>query len=247
MTETAVHYLNKYEIMTLKVTSKFELRRVCRTLGCTSVLRNGPPLPEECGYAESVEVEEIASQKITIIKSGDSKVATIVLRGATPNVLDELERSVDDAAHVVRCCTKSPFFVPGAGATEIELAHQLQQFGATVPGLDQYAVLKFAEALEVVPKILAQNSGHSHIEAITALYAAHQKGEKNAGIDVDGDQSKTVLDAKAAMIVDHGESKKWAMRFVVDAVLTVLQVDQIIMAKQAGGPKGGPEGSRDDD
>merc|ERR1711920_126140 len=90
-----------------------------------------------------------------------------------------------NAVNVVRCVTRNRHFVPGAGATEIELAHQLQQFGATVPGLDQYAVLKFAEALEVVPKVLSENAGHSHVDAITALYAAHQKGLKNAGVEVE--------------------------------------------------------------
>lgn len=245
ITEIAVHYLNKYDLMTLKVPSKFELKRVCRTLGATAIIRTGPPLPEEMGYAESVEVEEIASQKVTVIKTGDSKVATIVLRGATPNVLDEMERSIDDAANVVRCTTRDPHFVPGAGATEIELAHELQQFGATVPGLEQYAVLKFAEALEVVPKVLAQNAGHNHTEAITALYAAHQKGEKAVGVDVES--GELLCNAKDKLILDHGESKKWALRFACDAILTVLQVDQIIMAKQAGGPKGGGGGGRDDD
>merc|ERR1712139_509502 len=113
-----------------------------------------------------------------IIKTRDSKIATIVMRSASINILEELDRAVDNAVNVVRSVGKDPAFVPGGGATEIELAHQLQQFGATVPGLDQYAVLKFAEALEVVPKILAQNAGHNHTEAITALYVAHQKGEK---------------------------------------------------------------------
>merc|ERR1712014_258753 len=166
------------------VTSKFELRRVCRTVGATSIIRSGPPVPEECGYVESIKVEEYASQKLTVIKTLDSKVATIVLRSTSPNVLDELERAIDNSVNVVRCMAKDAAFVPGAGATEIELAHQLQQFGATVPGLDQYAVMKFAEALEVVPKVLADNAGHNHVDVITALYAAHQKGEKATGIDV---------------------------------------------------------------
>ncbi|CAJ1369007.1 unnamed protein product [Effrenium voratum] len=160
-------------------------------------------------------------------------------------MLDELERAVDNAVNVVRCTTRNPRFVAGAGATEIELAHQLQQFGATVPGLDQYAVLKFAEALEVVPKILAENAGHNHVDAITALYAAHQKGEKAMGIDVDG---PLICNAAEKGILDHCETKRWAIRFTLDAILTVLKVDQIIMAKQAGGPKGGEGGGgRDDD
>lgn len=247
ISDIALHFLNKYKILVLKISSKFELRRVCRTVGATSIVRTGPPLPEECGYVESVKVEEISSQKLTIIKTRDSKIATIVLRSASPNVLDELERAIDNAVNVVRCVTKEKAFVPGAGATEIEIAHQLQLFGATVPGLDQYAVLKFAEALEVVPKVLAENAGHSHVDAITALYAAHQKGQKAVGVDVDA--GKVTIDANEAGILDHLASKRWALRFTLDAVLTILQVDQIIMAKQAGGPKGpeGGAGGRDDD
>ncbi|CAJ1432454.1 unnamed protein product [Effrenium voratum] len=146
ISDMALHFLNKYKIFALKISSKFELRRICRTVGATSIVRSGPPVPEECGYVESIKVEEISSEKFTIIKTRDSKISTVVLRSAAPNMLDELERAVDNAVNVVRCTTRNPRFVAGAGATEIELAHQLQQFGATVPGLDQYAVLKFAEA-----------------------------------------------------------------------------------------------------
>merc|ERR1711957_923283 len=187
-----------------------------------------------------IKVEEVSSQKLTILKSRDAKVSTIVLRAASPNVLDEVERAIDNAVNVVRCVTKSPGFVAGGGATEIELAHKLQQFGATVPGLDQYAVLKFAEALEVVPKVLADNAGHSNIDALTALYAAHMKGEQSTGVDVDS--GDLLLNAADKGILDHAESKRWALRFTLDAVMTILQVDQIIMAKQAGGPKGGEGG-----
>eukprot|EP00933_Yihiella_yeosuensis_P064211 TRINITY_DN67574_c0_g1_i1.p1 TRINITY_DN67574_c0_g1~~TRINITY_DN67574_c0_g1_i1.p1 ORF type:complete len:540 (+),score=137.29 TRINITY_DN67574_c0_g1_i1:104-1723(+) len=244
ISDIAIHYLNKYKIMVLKIPSKFELRRVCRTVGATSIVRTGPPLPEECGYVESCKVEEISSQKFTIMKTRDSKIATVVIRGASPNGLDEIERAINNSVNVVRNAARDPHFVTGAGATEIELAHQLQQFGATVPGLDQYAVLKFAEALEVVPKILAENAGHSHVDAVTALYAAHQKGDKTVGIDVES-STGLVFDAKEAGIIDHCETKRWAFRFTMDAVLTILKVDQIIMAKQAGGPKGGEGGARD--
>jgi len=245
ISDIALHYLNKYRILVLKIQSKFELQRFCRTVGATSIVRTGPPIPEEMGFVESIKVEEYSSQKLTVVKSADAKISTIVLRSASTNVLDEIERTINNAVNVIRCATKSPVFVPGAGATEIELAHQLQSFGATVPGLEQYSVLKFAEALEVVPKILADNCGSNHTEVITALYAAHQKGEKSAGVDIEGNSA--ILDAAAHNILDHAESKRWALRYTIDAVLTVLQVDQIIMAKQAGGPKGQEGGARDAD
>lgn len=245
ISEIAIHYLNKYRIMALKITSKFELRRVCRTVGAVSIIRQGPPLPEECGYVESIKVEEISSQKLCILKSRDAKISTIVIRSASPNMLDEVERAIGNAVNVVRSVARDPCFVAGAGATEIELAHQLQEFGATVPGLDQYAVLKFAEALEVVPKVLADNAGHSYVNVLTAMYAEHQKGEKSAGVDVES--GSITLNATEKGILDHEDTKRWALRFSVDAVLTILRVDQIIMAKQAGGPKGGEKGERDGD
>jgi len=247
VSEIALHYINKYQILCLKLPSKFELKRMCRTVGAASIIRTGAPLPEELGYVESIRVEEYASQKLTVVRTRDTKISTIVLRSASPNMLDELERAIDNAVSVVRCVTQEPGFVPGAGATEIELAHQLQQFGASVPGLEQYAVLKFAEALEVVPKVLAENSGTTHIDAITALYAAHQKGEKAAGVDVDGVSGAAICNAADRDIWDHALSKRWALRFCVEAVITVLQVDQIIMAKQAGGPKAPEGGGRDED
>merc|ERR1712048_1191613 len=145
----------------------------------------------------------------------------------------------------VRSTCRDTSYLPGAGATEIELALQLQQFGATVPGLDQYAVLKFAESLEVFPTVLAENAGLNHVDAVTALYAAHQKGNKSAGVDVD--TGAFICDAVEKGILDHYETKRWAIRFCLDAVLTILQVDQIIMSKQAGGPKGPEGGGRDDD
>jgi len=246
VSEIAQHFLDKYSILTLHIPSKFELRRIVQTVGATSVLRAGVPLPEELGYLETIEAQEHSSQTVTVLTTRDSRIATVLLRSATPNVLDEMERAVNNAVSVVKASCRDPRFVAGAGATEVELAHFLQGFGSTVHGLDQYAVLKFAEALEVVPRILAENAGHNHVEAITALYAAHQKGEKFVGIDVE--DGAVTVDAVTRSILDHSESKKWALRFCIEAVLTVLQVDQIIMAKQAGGPKA-PEGGggRDED
>merc|ERR1719169_291014 len=119
ISEIAVHYLNKYRIMCIKITSKFELRRICQTVGATSIIRQGPPLPEECGYVESIKVEEISSQMLCVNKSRDAKIATVVLRSASPNVLDEVNVAIGNAANVVRSVARDRHFVAGAGATEI--------------------------------------------------------------------------------------------------------------------------------
>merc|ERR1711964_186800 len=227
---------NKYKLLVIKTSSKFETKRLCKTLCATPIVRLGKPLPEEIGYAESVGTEEIGGQKVVKITVSDSKIATIVVRGATKHLMDEVDRAVDDAANLVRCIVKKDMrFVPGGGATEIELAHQLQQYGATVSGLEQYGVLRFAEAFEIVPKVLARNAGLNETKVVAALYAAHSTGQKNACVNLDGTQP---IDALQEGILDHLMTKSWAIRLGVDAALTVLRVDHIIVAKQAGGPKG---------
>eukprot|EP00742_Colponemidia_sp_Colp-10_P000949 GILJ01001029.1.p1 GENE.GILJ01001029.1~~GILJ01001029.1.p1 ORF type:complete len:543 (-),score=112.98 GILJ01001029.1:275-1903(-) len=233
--ELALHYIEKYEMMAVKILSKFELRRLCRAIGATALVRVGAPTAEEVGSADEVTTEEIGSQKVTIFRrdTEDSKVATLVVRGSTQNLLDDVERAVDDAVNVVKSFAKDARFVPGAGATEIELAHRIQQFGAATPGLDQYAINKFAETLEIIPRTLAENAGLSATDTLSGLYAAHHKGEKNVGIDVEAGGVKDVAEAG---VLDHLATKMWAIKLAADAALTVLRVDQIIMAKPAGGP-----------
>jgi len=229
------HFANKYDILTIKLTSKFELRRLCKTLGAVALVRMGVPIPEEIGKAESISVEEISSKKVTVVKAKGSKVVTIVLRAATPSVLDEVERSIDDAVNCIKSIVRDPRFVPGAGASDIEVAHQLQVFGSGVSGLDQLAILKYAESFECVVRILAENSGHDATEVKTNLYSLHAKGKKNFGVDVES--GGVVVDAVEKHILDHHDTKAWAIRLATEAALTVLRIDQIIMARPAGGPK----------
>jgi len=183
-------------------------------------------------------IEELASQKLTVFKVADSKISTIVLRGATGNQLDEWERAINDGVHVIRCAAKDGRFCPGGAATETTLARELQTFGASVPGLDQYAVLKFAEALECVPKILSDNCGKKgRVETITGLYQEQEKKKRTVGINVDLEDEQFLQDSLEKGVLDHLDTKKWAIKHALEAVLTVLRVDHIIMAKQAGGPK----------
>jgi T-complex protein 1 subunit theta len=243
--DIACHYLNKYKIMIIKIASKFDTKRLCKTLGATALVRLGKPLPEELGYCEDIHCEELGGTKTIMISTGDSRVSTIVLRGATPHLLDELERAVDDAVNLVRCVvTRDRRFLPGGGACEIEVAHRVAEWGRTVPGLEQYAAVKFGECFEVVPRILAKNAGLNHTKVVAALYAAHANGQKTACVNL-ADEVVTPLDAQAAGVLDHYDTKRWAIQLAHEAAMTVLRVDHIIVAKQAGGPGGGGGGPRD--
>lgn len=225
--------------MVIKIGSKFELRRICKTLAATSIIRAGPPLEEELGHCDSIAVEELASQKLTVFKTKESKISTIVLRGGTANSLDEWERALTDGVHVIRVAVKDGRFCPGAASTEIQLSRGITSFGQTVPGLDQYAVLKFGEALEIVAKILSDNCGKKgRVETLTGLVAAQENSSVTTGLNVDLEEEQFLQDSSKTGVLDHLETKKWAIKHAVEVVLTVLRVDHIIMAKQAGGPKG---------
>mmetsp|Transcript_11219 Transcript_11219/g.30331 ORF Transcript_11219/g.30331 Transcript_11219/m.30331 type:complete len:542 (+) Transcript_11219:45-1670(+) len=239
--EIAMHYMNRYGILAIKTPSKFELRRICRTVGANSLVRLEPPAPEDTGSCHQVFTREIGSTKCTILDRGDeigSKVTTVIVRGSTQNILDDIERTITDGVSVVKSMTADPRFVAGAGACEMAVANALQKFGAQQPGLDQYAIRKFAEAMEVVPRTLAENGGMDATNIIANLYAAQQDGKKTTGVDI---ETGAVGDMQAKSIFDLLATKVQAFKLAADAASTVLRVDQIIMAKQAGGAKPPPQ------
>lgn len=169
--DMAMHFLNKFGILVLKLTSKHDLRRLCRATKATALPRLTPPTPTELGHCDEVLMEEIGDTTVTVFRQTDdaSAVATVIVRGATPNTMDDIERAIDDGVNVYKAITKEQRFVPGAGATEIELAKRLAAYAKTIPGLEQYAINAFAEALEVVPRVLAENAGEKAQEVIAML------------------------------------------------------------------------------
>ncbi|TLD03685.1 uncharacterized protein PgNI_11698 [Pyricularia grisea] len=249
--ELAMHYLNRYGILCIKILSKFELRRVCRVVGATPLARLGAPMPDEMGSVDIVETVEIGGDRVTVFRQEDdvTRTATIVLRGATQNHLDDIERAVDDGVNVVKAITKDPRLVPGAGCTEIQLVERLQAFGDKTAGLSQYSIKKFGEAFEVVPRTIAESAGLDATEVLSRLYAAAHKKEKwTTGVDIENEDGTGTLDAQEEGILDLLVSKQWAIKLATEAARTVLSVDQIIVARQAGGPKPpGPNPNWDED
>lgn len=245
ISELALHFFEKYKIFVLKLMSKWELKRIARSVGATAIVKLGTPTPEELGYADEVAVREISSTRVTIFRrdQDENKLATIVLRGSTNSLLDDAERAVDDGVNTVKSLVKDKRLVAGGGATEIHLASQIAKFAKQQPGLDQYAVEKFGQAFEVIPRTLAENAGLKAEDIIAKLYSETEKGPIY-GLDVsDG----SVKDMKEAFILDSMETKSWAVKLTIDAVLTILRVDQIIMAKPAGGPNPRNAPAPDDD
>ncbi|CAG8448343.1 422_t:CDS:2 [Funneliformis caledonium] len=247
--ELALHYLNRYNIMVVKVLSKFDLRRLCRVVGASALARLGVPTAEEMGYCDIVETVEIGGDRVTVFRQEDesSRTATIIIRGATQNTLDDVERAIDDGVNNIKAITRDPRLVPGAGATEIELAKQLTSYGEKTPGINQHSIKAFSQALEVFPRTLAEDVGLDTTEILSKLYSAHHEPANECETDGDKSGVRIGVDIENYDIVDVTKlpnpvldgllTKHWAIKFATDAALTVLRIDQIIMSKPAGGPK----------
>jgi len=236
--DMALHYINKYNMLAVRLTSKWDIRRLAKATGAIALPRLTAPTSEELGMADKVYLDELGDTEIVVFKVGseESRLSTIVVRGSTDNYMDDIERAIDDGVNVFKGLCKDGRLTAGGGATEIELAKQLAAWGETHPGLEQYSIGKFAQSLEVVPRVLAENSGVKAKEVISSLYAAHAEGKKNVGFDIEG-EAGDCKDCCESGVFDLLLSKKWAMKYATNAACTVLRVDQIIMAKRAGGPK----------
>ncbi|XP_040581601.1 T-complex protein 1 subunit theta [Lepeophtheirus salmonis] len=246
--DLAMHYINKYDIMAIRLTSKWDVRRLCRTVGATPLPKMTAPTKEEMGFADKVYVDELGDTSVVIFKleSKESRVATVVVRGSTENYMDDIERAIDDGVNTFKGLCREPRLVPGAGATEIALSIKIGDYAKTCPGLDQYAINRFSLALQSIPRILAENSGLKSSEMIAQLLSAHQEGNSNAGVDIDAPNAAVVNTAEKE-IYDLLLTKFWGIKYATDAACTILRVDQMIMAKRAGGPKARGGGAMDQD
>eukprot|EP00598_Pedospumella_elongata_P006026 CAMPEP_0184969086 /NCGR_PEP_ID=MMETSP1098-20130426/1951_1 /TAXON_ID=89044 /ORGANISM="Spumella elongata, Strain CCAP 955/1" /LENGTH=548 /DNA_ID=CAMNT_0027490821 /DNA_START=79 /DNA_END=1725 /DNA_ORIENTATION=+ len=247
VSEMALHYLDKFGLMVIKIQSKFELRRICGALGATAVIRLAAPTPEEMGEVSCIEVKEIASRKVIILNQvhdEDTSVATIVIRAATENLINDVERALDDGIQSVKALCVDGRLLPGAGSVELELNKRLKAFADEDKTLDQYGIRKFAEAFDVVPRTLAENSGCDPTSMMHALHTSHEgPNTETIGFSLD---EVGPADALKANVYDLYATKVNALRLAVDAAMTVLRVDQIVMSKPAGGPKP-KKGPQDED
>ena len=230
----AIHYLDKYGVMAFRTMSKFELRRIARSIGATLLVKLGAPTKEEMGYADEIKLTEVSSQKCILIRrdSENNKISTVVLRGTTNDMLDNLERVVNCGVNAYRAVCKSPVFVAGAGAIDMYLSQKIVEYSREVKSLDQYAIEAFGEAFEVIPRTIMENSGINVNEKLSTLRAKNSRNP-NMGINI---KTGDIEDAFQLGVLDHLETKRWSIKHAYNSIRTIIKIDQIIVAKPAGGP-----------
>ena len=235
--DVAQHYLTKAGILAVRRVKKSDIENLARATGGAVVNNLDEIRAKDLGTAGLVEEKTIANDEmIYISKCKNPKAVSVIIRGGTQHVVDELERAVHDALMVVSVVVRSKKVVPGGGAPETELALRLREYAATEGGRAQLAIESFAGALEVIPRTLAENSGLDAIDMLVALKAAHGAGKKNFGLDVMAGKPADMLKAG---VVEPLRVKTQAISSAAEAAVMILRIDDIIASSKAAGPAGG--------
>ena len=241
--DMAEHYLKKAGIMTYKRVKKSDIERIAKATGAKLVTDIEDLTADKLGSAGHVYLDKIFDHELTFIEECENpKASSIVLRGSTRYVTEQIARALDDALGVVAATIEEGKVLIGGGACEIDLIKQLREYGETVSGREQLAILKYAEALEVIPRTLIENAGLDTINLIADLKAAHEDSNL-IGINVfDG----KVVDMKEAGVIDPLRVKIQALQSAGAASEMILRIDDMIAARNALNSTGPDESGNDD-
>ena len=233
VSDMALHFINRLGLIALRVPSKFDIRRIVRATGAQTQTSLLPPRPDQQGTVGSFKVIEIGGDFCTVIESapGLGRISSILLRGASTNKLDDYERSLIDSIAVAKSLlTRADGrLVPGAGASEMELAHRLSQWTmeSSLTGLPLLALQNFSQVFTSVAEVLTENAGFDQVQYMASLEAAHMSGRIAAGVQPD--ESQPVDTAVRDLLI----VKRSAIRYACRVSWLILGVEQIIFSKPA--------------
>ena len=236
--DIAQHYLAKAGIFATRRVKKSDMEKLARATGGSLVSSIDSITKDEMGHAGIVEERKVSGEEMTFVeKCKNPKAVSIIVRGGTEHVVDELERAIHDALRVVGVVFEDHKVVAGGGAPETELSLRLREYGATVGGRAQLAIEAFAAALEIIPRTLAENAGLDPIDMLVEIRAAHEKGKKTFGLDVFAGKAADMLKAG---VVEPLRVKTQAISSAAEAAVMILRIDDVIASsKSPGGPEGG--------
>jgi len=241
--ELAQHYLAKAGIYAAKRVKKSDMEKLARATGA-KILTGLKEISEiDLGKADLVEEKKIGEGAMTYVTGcHNPKAVSIILRGGTEHVVDEAERALHDALRVVGVAIEDETLVAGGGSPEVELALRLREYSATLIGREQLAVAKFADALEIIPRTLAENAGLDPIDMLVEMRSQHEKGNKTAGLNV---FTGKVVDMWTEGVVEPLRVKVQAISSATEAATMILRIDDVLSSKAAhagGMPPGGMGG-----
>jgi len=236
--DIAQYYLAKQGIYAVRRLKKSDMEKLAKATGAKIVSNLNELSKEDLGYSGIVEAIKVGDEDMTAIKEcKNPKAVTLLIRGGTKHVVDEVERAVKDAIGDVAAALKNGKVVAGGGACEVELAKQLREYANKLSGREQLAVLAFAEAVEVIPRTLAENAGLDPIDMLTDLKSKHDKGEKWSGLDVFKGKA---VDSWKNGVIEPLKIKTQAIKSASEVTELILRIDDIIAASNLGRDSGMP-------
>jgi chaperonin GroEL (HSP60 family) len=228
--------LAKKNIYAIRRVAKSDMQKLAKATGAKIVSNLRDLTPADLGAASCVEEIKDDEEGMTYITGCQNpKAITILIRGGTEHVIDEMERAIKDGLGDVAAVLKDSKILPGGGAVEIELAKQIREFAQTLRGRERLAVEEFASAMEYVPRTLAENAGLDPIDVLTELKAAHSAGNANAGLNLFSGKIEDVL---MHGIIEPLKVKTQAIASASEVAIMILRIDDVIAAKKASGNSG---------
>ncbi|MEM4496404.1 MAG: TCP-1/cpn60 chaperonin family protein, partial [Archaeoglobaceae archaeon] len=229
--------LAKAGILAVRRVKQSDIEKLAKATGAKILTDLRDIKPEDLGEAELVEERKVGDEKMVFVTGcKNPKAVTILVRGGSEHVVDEVERNITDAIKVVKSTIESGKVVAGGGAPEIEVSLRLREWAPTLGGREQLAAEAFASALEVIPRSLAENAGLDAIDILVELRKAHGEGKTTYGVDV---FSGKAADMFAKGVIEPLKVKTQAISSATEVAIMILRIDDVIAAK--GGEKGGSE------
>jgi len=238
--DLAQHYLAKAGILAVRRVKKSDMEKLAKATGAKIVTNIRDLTPDDLGYAEVVEERKVAGENMIFVEGcKNPKAVTILIRGGTEHVVDEVERAMEDAIKVVKDIIEDGKIVAGGGASEIELSVKLDEYAKEVGGKEQLAIEAFAEALKVIPRTLAENAGLDPIETLVKVIAAHKEKGPTIGVDVFAGEPADMLERG---VIEPVRVKKQAIKSASEAAVMILRIDDVIAASKLEKEKEGKVG-----
>lgn len=239
--DVAQHFLAKAGIFAARRVKQSDMRKLSRATGAQIVSNVSDLTKEDLGMAGIVREEKVGEEEMVFVEEcKNPKAVTLLIRGGTEHVSDEIKRAIDDAIGDIAATLKNGKAVGGAGAPEIELSRQLRKFAGQHRGREQLAIHAFADAMEIIPRTLAENAGLDPIDVITKLNQAHAKKEKWGGIDV---FTGKIIRSWKAGIIEPLKIKTQAVGSAAEVAEMILRIDDVLIgskdAKMPQMPQGG--------
>jgi archaeal chaperonin len=222
------HYLAKAGIYAIRRVKKIDIDNLAKSTQGIVISNLNDLTQNDLGKAGLVEEVKLGDEAMTFVREcKNAKAVTILIRGGTSHVVDEVERAMKDALGDINAALKVGKVVAGAGAAEMEVSKALRQYANKMSGREQLAVLAFADSFEIIPRTLAENAGLDPIDMLTDLKAQHDKGSKWAGLDVFRGK---VTDAWKMGVIEPLKIKTQATKSATEVAELILRIDDVIAA-----------------